>query len=175
VPSDDGPVQSPLARDPAAARQTSSWIKVLVLVFALALATALVLSAQREHEPAAEASEPGPQPVGAAAPHAGATDIAGAAAPAAAADPNLVAPATAPAPSPARPLPANTNANAANRVPFDVAGPSSKADPHMAREDALRQAIESGILELVPDGAREPAALPPAGQAPSEAPVQLAP
>ncbi len=173
MPSDDGPVQSPLARDPAAPRQTSSWIKVLVLVFALALATALVLSAQREHEPAAAASELAPQPGGAAGAHAGATDIAGGAGPAAGADPNLVAPAAAPAPSPARPLPAN--ANAANRVPFDVAGPSSKADPHMAREDALRQAIESGILELVPDGAREPAALPPSGQTPSEPPVQLAP
>jgi len=175
VPSDDGPVQSALARDRAAPRQTSWWIKVLVLVFALALATVLVLSAQREHEPAAAASELAPQPGGAAAPHAGASDIAGAAAPAAAADPNLVAPANAPAPSPARPLPANANANAANRVPFDVAGPSSKADPHMAREDALRQAIESGILQLVPDGAKEPAALPPSGPTPSEPPVQRAP
>jgi len=175
VPSDDGPVQSPLARDRAAPRQTSSWIKVLALLFALALATALVLSAQREHEPAAAASELAPQPGGAAAAHAGATDIAGGAGPARATDPNLVAPANAPPPSPVRPLPANANANAANRVPFDVAGPSSKADPHMAREDALRQAIESGILELVPDGAREPAALPPSGPAPSEPPVQLAP
>jgi hypothetical protein len=38
---------------------------------------------------------------------------------------------------------------------FGIAGPSSKADPHMAREDALRQAVETGILRLVDSGAAE--------------------
>jgi hypothetical protein len=96
-------------------------LKLGVLLFALALAATLVCAAQREHQVALEQDQ---------------EEI-----------PDWLREPGAESPASERPPSAEPASNRAPKNPYGIMGPSSKADPHMAREEAIQEAIQQGLLQ----------------------------
>lgn len=100
------------------------WVQLFIIAFAIGLACCLIIASQREYNPQPAATLASEPPPPRRETYVK-IDIAG------------------PKPPPRR----------ERKVKIDIAGPSSKADPHMPREEAIRLAIQMGIRKLADAGA----------------------